>query len=126
MIYWTIAATVATMAFGVLNVIQWIQHKIERGGLMHTRVAVNQLLAHCNDASEKGLIGIDNRDKTFVNSMGHSLRGIERQIDQMLGMGMEVELRSRAGGRCRRFLRWLFPLAAVPYDKPVDTSGGGD
>ena len=47
-----------------LNMAQWIQHKIERGGLWHIKTAVNQLLARCNDAKKQGLIGLRNYLKT--------------------------------------------------------------
>ena len=113
--FWIMLA-LAAVSIG-FNLMQWIQQKIERGGLWHIKTAVNQLLARCNDAKQQGLAGLTPSDAEFINGMGHGLRSIERQIEDMLGLGLEHELHKRAGGRWRRLLRWLLPLAPIPYDE---------
>ena len=101
--------------------IQWLHNHATKKQLWLICHALNQLRAECNDAQGKGLVGKSKSAQMFVLSMGHGLRLIERQIEELLGVGLEARYRKYAGNWFRRLFRVLFPLARIPYDMPDAT-----
>jgi len=104
--------------------IQWLQTCAVRKQLWLLRATTNQLRAYCNDVSGKEgdqanypkLVGLNKRERLFLKSIGHGFRSIERQVDEMLGIGLEAELRPWSGSWFRRAIRWIFPLSRLSYE----------
>ncbi len=103
-----------------VNLVQWIQQSKTKDGLLSLKTSILQIRAWCNDAEEKKLIGLDAREQTFVSSLGHNLNIVLHQIDNMLGEGLKGDLKRRSGGWWKRCLRFLFPLAPIPYEAPSE------
>ena len=98
--------------------IQWLQNHGTKKQLWLVKDALNQLLGECNDVPAKKLGEKSRLAHMFVVSVGHGLRSIERQVEEILGVGLEAQMRKYAGGRLRRAFRTVFPLARIPYDMP--------
>ena len=77
--------SIITGLLAFLNVMQGHKSMVNKRVLRGLKIQVNQLLAYCNDAQKQGLIGQDERETSFVVSLGHKVRGIERQLEDIIG-----------------------------------------
>ena len=107
MMWLAVVGVVLTLCSLGVNIMQLVRSIINRLVLRGVKIQVNQLLAHCNDAQQQELIGLNKRETDFVVSIGHDLRSIERQLDDMIGPTAVREIETGKDSRWRRFWRWL-------------------
>ena len=115
MVTWNSAATVF---FGILGIVQWIQGYLkfqdmasDQRQLQTIKTSLMQFNAMCNDTETKGDHKKPAAMKRFISDAAHMAKSIEHQVDVLLGILTLVP--KEPVPRMRRVIGWIFPVTKI-------------